>query len=413
MNAALVAVGSELLRFGRRDTNGDWLGERLQRVGVEIVARAVVEDDADRIASAVRAASAQADLVIVGGGLGPTEDDRTREGLSRALEVPLERDEEQVERLKLRFEERGFRFGPNQARQAERPRGALWLENPIGSAPGIDGRIGQARLIALPGVPAEFRAIAQASLLASLASREATLVSRTLKIVGRTESSVDEQVSDLYDEPGTSVTVLTGREGIELHIRAWGESRDLARGRLDQVDRKMAARLGRDLYGRDDETLAHAIAAALLPEQRTVAVAESCTGGLLATTLTALPGASAWFKGGCVVYSDALKRDLVGVPEGMLREHGAVSEPVARELAKGARQRCGATFGIGLTGIAGPGGGTKEKPVGLVHLAIAGPDASEHARLTLIGDRQLIRRRSVTATLDRLRRRVADTRGGS
>jgi nicotinamide-nucleotide amidase len=413
VNAALVAVGSELLRFGRQDTNGDWLGERLQRVGVEVVARAVVEDDADRIASAVRAGAAQADLVVVGGGLGPTEDDRTREGLGRALEAPLERDQAQVRRLEALFEARGFRFGPGQARQAERPRGTRWLENPIGSAPGIDGRIGGARLVALPGVPAEFRAMAQASILASLDCHASSLLARTLKVGGRTESSVDAQVSDLYSEPGTSVTILTGREGIELHLRTWGETAALARQRLDGLDRQMAARLGEDLYGRDDETLAHAIARGLAPGRRTVAVAESCTGGLLSATLTELPGASGWFKGGCVVYSDALKQDLAGVSEATLVEHGAVSEAVARELARGARERCEATFGVGLTGIAGPGGGTADKPVGLVHLALAGPDGCDHRRLTLIGDRRLIRRRSVTAALDRLRRLVVNTRGGS
>jgi nicotinamide-nucleotide amidase len=212
-------------------------------------------------------------------------------------------------------------------------------------------------------------------------------------------------VRDLYDTPGVEVTILTGAEGIELHLLATADDAGQARARIDSLDRELAARLGLDLYGRDDETLAGVIGRMLVQRGASVATAESCTAGLLSATATAVAGSSCWFRGGLVVYSDDLKVSLAGVPPDTLEACGAVSEEVARCLAQGARRRCGADYGVGITGVAGPGGGTEEKPVGLVHVAIAEDDQqTEHWKIQQIGGRELVRRRTVVFALDRLRR---------
>jgi len=406
MNAKLIAVGSELLRFGRHDSNGDWITERLQRLGVEVVGRALVGDDHGRTAAEIGAAVDSADIVVLTGGLGPTEDDRTREALAQALGLALERDDRRVARLREFFDRRGKEFHPEQEKQADRPSGAVWIDNPLGIAPGILYRGESFLVIALPGVPAEMKRMFDDTVAPLIGQAgEGRLARRVLKIGGRFESSVDAQVRDLYDTPGVEVTILTGAEGIELHLLATADDAGQARARVDRLDRELAARLGLDLYGRDDETLAGIIGRMLVQRGDSVATAESCTAGLLSATATAVAGSSCWFRGGLVVYSDDLKVSLAGVPPDILEACGAVSEEVARCLAQGARRRCGADYGVGITGVAGPGGGTEEKPVGLVHVAIAEDDQrTEHWKIQQIGGRELVRRRTVVFALDRLRR---------
>jgi nicotinamide-nucleotide amidase len=401
--AELIAVGSELLRFGRRDGNGEWLTEQLNRAGIDVSARSQVEDEAATIAASLRVALERSETVLVTGGLGPTADDRTREAVALALGVGLEQDAERLAELRAQFEARGYPFKPVQAKQAERPRGAEWIPNPIGTAPGFRIRTGGRSLFVLPGVPAEMREMFRRSVL-PLLNRGAAFATRVLKVGGRTESAVDERVRDLYERPGLAVTILTGREGIELHLRAAGSEESSAVQRLDELERRMGERLGADLYGRDDDTLPAVVGRLLRRGGRTVATAESCTAGMLAAAITREPGSSGWFRGGTVVYSDDLKQSLAGVRAATLEAHGAVSERVAHELAAGARERCAADYGIGITGIAGPSGGSPDKPVGLVHLAVADCDAVSHRRLRQIGDRELIRKRTVIAALDHLRR---------
>jgi nicotinamide-nucleotide amidase len=335
--------------------------------------------------------------------MGPTEDDRTRQAVAQAVDRLVERDEERVQRLRAQFESRGRRFQPFQARQADRPLGADWIDNPLGTAAGFVLQDRDRQLFALPGVPAELKAMFHAAVLPRIRESSAPIAvaTRTLKVAGRTEPSVDEQLRDLYGGHGVEVTILAATEGIELHLRAAGEE---AEASVADLDRRMTTRLGLDLYGRDDETLPAVVGALLARKGRTVATAESCTAGLLAATLTGVAGASGWFRGGWVVYSDALKRELAGVADELLTRHGAVSEAVARELAVEVRRRCATDFGIGITGIAGPGGGTPEKPVGLVHSALATDAMVLHWRTLHFGDRELVRRRTVTAALDRLRR---------
>jgi competence/damage-inducible protein CinA-like protein len=409
VTAAVIAVGSELLRAGRKDTNAEWLVARLAGLGVETVWRAAVDDDEARIARLVTTALELSDIVILTGGLGPTDDDRTRVGVARALGEPIERDEAVELELADRFLRRGRVASPAQSRQADRPRGAAWIPNPIGTAPGLlaerEGRV----VIALPGVPAEMKAMFDATVAPRLApggTAGASIARRVLRIAGRPEAQVDEAIGDLYATPRTETTILTSAGLVDLVLSAYGGTPEGARADLEALARAMGARLGRDVYGADDDTLASVTGRLLAARGATVAVGESCTGGLLGAAITDVPGSSAWFRGSLVCYADDLKSSVALVPEPLVRAHGAVSEEVSRALAGGARRVCGASFGIGVTGIAGPTGGTQEKPVGTVHIALDDGDSVRAIRLDWPGDRDLIRRRAVAVALDLLRRRL-------
>ena len=409
MTAAVIAVGSELLRAGRSDTNAVWLTARLAALGVETVWRAAVEDDASRIARLIEAAFAESQVVLVTGGLGPTDDDRTRAGLAIAVREPLERDAAMEVAIAERFRRYGRVAGPMQFRQADRPRGSSFIDNPIGSAPGIlverEGRV----LAALPGVPAEMKAMFDASVAGRIAASDlggSALVRRVLRVAGRPESVVEETVGDLYATSGTDTTILSSAGVVDLVLTARGGTREEAGERVAALEAAMRGRLGRDVYGTGDDTLASVTGRLLAERGATVAVGESCTGGLLGGAFTDVPGSSRWFRGGIVAYADDVKTALAGVPTEILRDHGAVSEEVARALARGARQACRAAIGLGVTGIAGPEGGSPEKPVGLVHLALDDGGPGRAVRLDWPGDRDLIRRRAVAVALDLLRRHL-------
>jgi len=409
VTAAVIAVGSELLRAGRSDTNAVWLTARLAALGVETVWRAAVEDDAARIARLVATALADARVVVMTGGLGPTDDDRTRAGLAEALGEPLERDAATEAAIAERFRRHGRVASPMQFRQADRPRGSSFIDNPIGSAPGIlverHGRV----LAALPGVPAEMKAMFDASVAARIAASGlggAALARRVLRVAGRPESFVEEAVGDLYATPGTDTTILSSAGLVDLVLSARGSTPQEAGERVARLEAAMRERLGRDVYGTGGDTLA-SVAGRLLAERgATVAVGESCTGGLLGGAFTDVPGSSRWFRGGIVAYADDVKTALAGVSPDVLRAHGAVSEEVARALAGGARRAFRAEIGLGVTGIAGPEGGTPEKPVGTVHLALDDGGPGRALRLDWPGDRDLIRRRAVAVALDLLRRHL-------
>lgn len=406
MDAALIAVGSELLHAGARDTNSAWLADRLERLGAVVRCRCAVDDSVERIAALVEALFERVDVVVLTGGLGPTEDDRTREALSRALRAPLVRDPERLEVLEARFRARGYRWSEAQARQAVRPEGSAWIENPVGSAPGIAFARQGHRLFALPGVPAEMTEMFESGVAPGLASGTPP-ARRTLKVAGRAESFVDELVRDLYATPGLEATILAKPSGIELRLAATADRPDAAAAILARAESAMSARLGPDLFGKDDATLPSVVGRLLRERGETVGTAESCTAGLLAAALTDVAGSSDWYRGGVVVYANDLKTALLGVSEETLRAHGAVSEPVALEMARGARERVATTYGIGITGIAGPSGGSAEKPVGLVHLAVSGPQGDAASRHLFSGDRSLVRERAVYAALDLLRRRLS------
>jgi len=405
--AALIAVGSELLRFGRADTNTVWISARLDRLGVATVARVAVSDEPSAIASTLRAAMEMADLVILTGGLGPTDDDRTREALAQALERPLEHDAVKEAELRRRFAAVELSWTERQARQARRPSGARWIANGAGSADGLLLDHAGTTIVALPGVPSEMQPMLAAHVDGWVgASGLRAVVYSTLRVFGRGEAAVEERLSDLYDEPGIDVTILSAPGEVEIGIRAVADRRETAVLQLDAVRDAMAARLGGDVYVDDGRSLAGIVGDLLTERGETLAVAESCTAGSLAAEITTVPGSSRWFRGGWVVYCNELKQQLAGIDSATLEQDGAVSEPVARRLAEAVRTGCGADWGIGITGIAGPGGQSADKPVGLVHVAVASRQATQHWRTLRPGDRAGVRRGSVVVALDRLRREL-------
>lgn len=404
MNVALVAVGSELLLAGAGEENGEWLTRRIESLGGGVSLRLRVGDDPERIAAAIAAAAASSRLVIVTGGLGPTEDDRTRAGIARATGLPLETDPERSRRLEAWFAARARPCTAEHRRQAERPKGASWIDNPVGSAPGFLVP-GATEIIALPGVPGEMRAMFDASVAGRIrAAATFAIASRTLRTAGVPESEVDRRLEGLHGLEGLETIVLAKPSGVEVILRVRGDGPEATRRRLEGLEAEVARRLGDDLYGVDDDTLPLVVGRRLAARGRTVATAESCTAGLLGGALTDVPGSSAWYRGGVVAYADDLKTSLVGVDPETIRAHGAVSEAVALALATAIRARCGADYGLGVTGVAGPSGGSVEKPVGLVFVALAGPDGADRRELRLSGDRRQVRERSVTAALDLLRR---------
>ena len=410
MSAELVAVGTELLRYGMADSNGEWLAARLRQAGVEVAARTIVDDDAARAAAVLRGAWSRAEFVIGTGGLGPTADDRTREAIASALDVALDLDAAAAAELARGLATRGRPCGEIELRQAGRPAGTRLIHNPVGTARGILLERGEGFLAALPGVPAEMRAMFEAELAPRLARLgRAPLSARTLRIVGQSESSLERALVGLWGRPGFDLTVLGSPEGLELHARVTeAGTRAAGLAALDALEREIRARLGPDVYATGPSPLHEVVGRLLAARGATVATAESCTAGLVAAALTATPGASAWFRGGLIAYDDRLKPELSGVKRETLAAHGAVSAAVARELAHGARERCRSEFGLGVTGLAGPGGATSAKPVGLVYLALAQARATDERELRLAGARDTIRRHSATAALDLLRRRLLE-----
>lgn len=401
LTAAVVAVGDELLLGDTVNTNASWLGGRLARAGVSVVSSVMVGDDPVRLQQALRRALQDADVVLVTGGLGPTSDDLTREAVAAVAAAPLVRDPELARRLADRFASYGAAMPPDVLRQADVPRGGVALANPVGTAPGLRLRIGDRVLYALPGPPSELRAVA-AAVLEELAARSATVLhTRTVHTAGLGESAVAELVQAAVSPPtGVALAYLAGSGAVRVRFTG---TDDVVLRRL--ADRAAAA-LGEAVWGRDDDRLDEVVHRLLAAAGATVAVAESLTGGLIGAALSRLPGSSATFRGALVVYATELKEVLAGVPGPLLASAGAVSAQTAGALAAGARERLGATYGLGATGVAGP---TEQEgqPVGTVHLAVRGPDGTVVRSLRLAGDRDRVRQLCVVSALDLLRRQLA------
>lgn len=420
--AAVLAVGSELLGTDRLDTNSLRLAAALERCGVELTGKAVVGDDRGRIASELRRLAADNDLVLVTGGLGPTADDLTREGLADAFGLELVSDASVIEDIETKFRSFGRRMPEVNRRQAMVPAGAEVLANDRGTAPGLRLDAGGASFFLFPGVPGELDGLVERSLEPWLAERTAgeRVETGVLKVACLPESEVEERIEPAYRELGReAISVLAHPGEIELRFRAGGPAEE-RRSRLAAMAARLRELVGPAVFTDDAERSLAAAVGELLDERGlTVATAESCTGGMVAEAITRVAGSSRWFVGGAVVYSNRLKTELVGVPAELIERHGAVSSPVVRALAAGARDRLGADFGIGITGIAGPGGGSEEKPVGTVYLAVVGAaadpsdDAVEERRVQLPGDRQRVRRLSMQLALEMLRRRLLATAPGA
>lgn len=409
-SACIVAVGSEMLTPFRVDTNSLLITERLNRIGFDVRLKAVVADHVDELARVLEGALAWANVIVITGGLGPTEDDITRDAVAGVLGVPLDVDERIIDRIRERFARRGMAMPDNNRRQGMVPRGAVVLANPNGTAPGLWIEHDGSAILMLPGPPREMTPMLDAVIAERLAPKAggAGLFRRVLKITGRTESDVDAVVGPIYtrwtSQPipiATTILAMLGQ--IELHLTAQAPSSADADPVLDAAVRQLQDALGHAIYSTDGLPLEAVVGAMLRERQLTVAVAESCTGGLLASRLTDVPGSSDYVEQGVVCYSNRSKTDLAGVPEALIAEHGAVSEPVARAMGEGIRARAQADVGIGITGIAGPGGGSPEKPVGTVAVAVVAPEHVRVRTFQFIGGREMVKFQSAQAAMNMLR----------
>jgi nicotinamide-nucleotide amidase len=407
MKAELLAVGTELLGPDRTETNGAYLTARLLEVGVDVRARAMVADDPALVESAFRSALARADLVIATGGLGPTDDDLTREAAAAAIGRGLHRDPAILDGLRARFARYGRVMAAVNEKQADVIEGATVLANPRGTAPGQIVEAGGRTLVLLPGPPGEMRAMFDELVLPQLRERAGgrAIRSRVLKIASMAESDVEQTVAPLYTRYDNPRTTILGSPGqVELHLTAQGADAEAALAALDELAAGIRQLLPGRIYSEDGRELPEVVAELLRERGLTLALAESCTGGLLAARLTSVPGSSRFLDRGLVTYSNASKVELLGVDPGLIEAAGAVSEEVARAMADGARRRAGTAIGVGITGIAGPDGGSAEKPVGLTFLAVAGAAGDRVRRAHFPGDRERVRYQAAQAALEMLRR---------
>ena len=413
MNAEIIAIGSELLTPFRQDTNSLYLTEKLNQLGVEVVLKTIVGDSRERLVSVAQHALFRSDLVIFMGGLGPTEDDLTRESVAEALGLELHRDPEILEKLKQRFAARGYPMTPNNAQQADVITGAVVLPNRNGSAPGqwISGQYeGRERLIILlPGPPFELKAMFDEQCVERLRAKlpAAYIATRVLKVAMLGESLVDSRVAPIYKRyPDVQTTILAGAGDVQFNLFTRADSMEAAQLRVDELAGEIEDELEDALYASKGESLEQIVGYYLQMRNATLAVAESCTGGLLADRITSVSGSSRYFLGGAIVYSNALKTKFADVPASLITEHGAVSREVAAALAEGIRKRCKATFGVGITGVAGPAGGTAEKPVGRVYHALAAENGTQVEERNFPGDRKRIRWFASQQALDMIRRKL-------
>ncbi len=407
--ATFVAVGSELVSGRRDERNGPWLGAQLGALGVELTSRVLVEDDEERIAVAVETALASGcDLVVVSGGLGPTVDDRTRQAVARALGVPLAVEQGLLETLERRYRDRGREMPEGARVMACVPEGAEPVPNPKGSAPGFVLRRRRALFFALPGVPAEFRAMVERSVL-PLVRRElagsSVLLTGALRTAGLPEVEVARRVGEVLPADPRLRAGFYARPGeVEVALAARGDDEADARDLLETAMEKVARVLGDACYGRDEDTLVGVLGRLLVGRGARLGVAESCTGGLVAKRVTDLAGASGFFAGGIVAYANDEKTRFLGVPGTLLDRCGAVSPETAVAMARGARERLGVEVAAATTGIAGPGGGSDTKPVGLVYLAVTDGEVERVTRHVFPGDRGAIRAWATTIVLEQVRR---------
>ncbi|HYC92817.1 MAG TPA: CinA family nicotinamide mononucleotide deamidase-related protein [Thermoanaerobaculia bacterium] len=403
MHASILAIGSEMLGPTRQDTNSLKITAALESFGIPLVRKSVVGDLLADLVAEIRFSIARVDLLVITGGLGPTEDDLTREALVEAFGLTMEIDPSIVDWIEARFAERGWTMPEVNRKQANVFTGQTTLRNQRGTAPGFHLETEGKHVWVFPGVPHELEWMIATYFTPWLRSisggRERHR--RVLKIAGLTESGVEERLKPYYERhPGELVTILASGGQIEIHLG--GDDRALIAAREAEI----AELFGHRLFGFDDDTLESVIGSLLLKRGETVSTAESCTGGLLGSRITDVPGSSAYYLGGAVCYTAAAKSDLAGVNPALIREHGEVSEPVALALARGARERFATTWGVGITGIAGPTGGTPEKPVGTVHIAVSGPHGDTHRKLFWPASRTMVKWFSAQTALDLLRREL-------
>jgi nicotinamide-nucleotide amidase len=413
VNAEIIAIGSEMLTPYRSDTNSLHLTAKLNDLGVEVLFKTIVGDNRQHLVSVARIALTRADIVIFMGGLGPTEDDVTREAVAEALSLELKRDPALIAELKKVFAARGYQMTPNNAKQADVIAGATVLKNPRGTAPGqwLVGKYDNRERIVmlLPGPPRELVPMFDDECLHRLRAKLPPLHigTKTLKVAMMGESMCDSKIAPIYKQhPEIQTTLLAGAGEIEINLRSRAPSPAEAQAQVDKLAGQLEDALGDHIFSTNGESLEQIVGYYLQMHDATLAVAESCTGGLLGERITSVAGSSRYFLGGAIAYSNDLKTRLADVPPLLLAEHGAVSREVAAALAEGIRARCSATLGIGITGVAGPSGATDEKPVGRVYHALADEEDTDVIERTFPGDRQRIRWFATQQALDMIRRKL-------
>ena len=410
--ASIIAVGSELLGTTRLDTNSLYLAGRLGALGIELRGKAVVGDDRAELARVFRSTLGASGMVILTGGLGPTDDDVTRDAVTDALQLEMTEDASIVAGIEARFASRGLKMPAVNRKQAMVPAGAEVLANANGTAPGLllqhEGKV----IVLLPGPPRELQAIFEALVEPRLrhAAGQASVYRASLFVAGKGESHVEEVAQPVYSAWRTGrfpieTTILAAPGQIELHLSARSDDPVNAPRLMAEARDELARALGADVFSTDGRSMEEVVGQMLRDRKLTIGVAESCTGGLLLSRLTDVPGSSGWVLGGAVAYSNESKSIFADVPAGLIEEHGAVSEPVAMALAEGVRARLGSDIGVGITGIAGPTGGTPKKPVGTVAIAVVGRAESSRVRtLWLFGGRTQVKFNATQAALDMVRR---------
>src|SRR5215470_2824096 len=406
MKAEIIAVGSELLTPDRVDTNSLFLTEELNKAGIEVLRKTIVGDDRELMSEAFRDALNRVPLIIASGGLGPTEDDLTRETVADLLGRKLRRNDAILRHIEARFRSFGREMPEVNVRQAMVPEGAEILENPRGTAPGLWLENGGHTIALLPGPPRELKPLFHEQVLPRLERRVSgvRMHSRFLRVTGLGESHVEQRILSIYKRfPEIQTTILAAPGETQIHLRYWTEDAARAKKTLDEIVQGFELALTDRIFSQDGLSLEEVVAQQLTLNNSTIAAAESCTGGLLAQRLTSIAGSSSYFLGGVVVYSNELKTAWTDVPAEIIAAKGAVSAEVAVALAEGIRRRVGSTLGVGITGIAGPGGGSEEKPVGTVHVAISYAGGVKERGARFPGDREGIRWQASQLALDLVR----------
>ncbi|HUU15917.1 MAG TPA: competence/damage-inducible protein A [Sedimentisphaerales bacterium] len=407
--ASIVSVGNELLNGQAVDTNTTYLSSELLSIGIPVVSSYTIGDDIDAIVRALNLAAADADIVLATGGLGPTDDDLTRQAFAKFLGTELKLQNELLNRIQNFFTKRNLQMSERNKIQAYIPAGANALANPLGTAPGIIAEVKGKLLFALPGVPSEMKRMFAESVLPELqrfAGTQAVVV-RKLKCFGTGESNIAELLGPLMQRGRNPLINCTAKYGIiTLTITATAKDKDKAHQMAEESEKSLRNKLGELVYGTEEQTLAEVVGEKLARQKMTIAVAESCTGGTLAKLLTDIPGASGYFTHGWITYSNSAKTGELGVPADLIKKYGAVSEQVAQAMAQGARKKARTDWAIGITGIAGPAGGTEQKPAGLVYISVDSDNGCDTKRCLFSGDRRFIRLRAAQTALNMLRMKL-------
>jgi nicotinamide-nucleotide amidase len=406
MKAEIIAVGSELLTPDRLDTNSLFLTEELNKLGIEVLRKTIVGDNRELMSEAFRDALNRVPLIVSSGGLGPTEDDLTRETVADLLGRKLKRDDKIVDAIKARFRSFGREMPETNVRQAMVPEGAEPLNNPRGTAPGLWIEDGERMIALLPGPPVELKPLFSEQVLPRVRRRVSgvRMFHSELRVTGLGESMVDQRIQPVYKRyADVNTTVLASPGEVQVHLRMWTDDAAHAKKTFAEIEQGFDIALTDRIFSRDGSPLQDVVARLLTLNNATIAAAESCTGGLLAERLTSIAGSSIYFLGGVVCYSNEMKTAWADVPKELIEAKGAVSAEVAVALAEGIRRRVGSTLGVGITGIAGPGGGSEEKPVGTVHVALASVNETKAKALRFPGDREMIRMQAAQAALDLVR----------